>query len=200
MIFELASVEDRGAYWLVTNVTKNSLDRLATNDEKYIKLSYVVYKQIQDALIAGKQVRIQKSLKTDEVLPGEIQIVETNNHLEATKESSFIKLKNMVTMEMSKISGFVIYSFTVLNNELADKGYFITDYNREEKYIEIIETMDEVLINKLEEYLNAKDEIERVSNIYKRLTKFKDKLSELSTIEEVQELETKFITDFYTYI
>ncbi len=43
------------------------------------------------------------------------------------------------------------------NNELMESGFIITDSNREEKYLELLETNDEHLIDLLEELLIIKD-------------------------------------------
>ena len=87
MIYELALVEDRGAYWQVTNVTKNTLDNLANRNEKMLKLSYNAYQKIKDALFEGKIVNIPKSLRTDEVSPFDVEILEIGkgDHLKSTR-------------------------------------------------------------------------------------------------------------------
>lgn len=50
-------------------------------------------------------------------------------------------------------------SFMQLNNKFANQGIFITEKNKEEKYIEIIETGDESLIEDLETYITLLDNI-----------------------------------------
>jgi hypothetical protein len=53
-------------------------------------------------------------------------------------------------------------SLMLINNKFANKGIFITDDNKEESYIKIIETGDETLITDLEKYLILKDEIKKI--------------------------------------
>jgi hypothetical protein len=201
MIYELAIVQDRGPYWYVTNVTKNVLDNQANTDEKVLKLSYVAYQQIKDAIIAGKAVHIRKSMRIDEVLPGDYTIIESGSKdadiLEETKRASLIKVRMLVTPELAKISGFAMYGFIVLNNDLINEGYAITNDNREEKYLEILETGDEKLISKLEDYLNYKDEIESVSQLERKFSTFRNQISIANTVEAVAELEQKFLEAFY---
>ena len=50
-------------------------------------------------------------------------------------------------------------SFMNLNNKFANLGIFITDSNREESYIKIIETGIPSLIDDLETYINLKDSL-----------------------------------------
>jgi succinate dehydrogenase flavin-adding protein (antitoxin of CptAB toxin-antitoxin module) len=55
-----------------------------------------------------------------------------------------------------------IVSLMLINNKFANKGIFITDDNKEESYIKIIETGDESLITDLEKYLILKDDIKKI--------------------------------------
>lgn len=201
MIYELAIVQDRGPYWYVTNVTKNVLDNQANTDEKVLKLSYVAYQQIKDAILAGHAVHIRKNMRIDEVLPGDYEIIAVGSKetdiLEETKRASTIKVRMLVTPELAKISGFAMYGFIVLNNDLLNAGYAITNDNREEKYLEILETGDEKLISKLEDYLNYKDEIESVSQLERKFSTFRNQLSMANSVESVIELEQKFLETFY---
>lgn len=59
-----------------------------------------------------------------------------------------------------KLVDFV--SFMILQNKFADKGIFITDNNKEECFIKIIETGDENLLNDLEKFIILKDEIKKI--------------------------------------
>ena len=200
IIYELATVVDHGSHWLVTNVTKNTLDNLANRDERLLKLSYVSYKLISEALISGKQVRISKSLMTDEVLPHELEVLvagECGDALQMTKDASVAKIRMLITPDISRIAGLTLYSFIILNNDLANAGFFITDKNREETYLAILETGDEVLVEKLESYLNYRDEIEKVAHLERRFAAFREELREASTAEDVAKIEQSFIEHFY---
>jgi hypothetical protein len=199
IIYELAVVEDRGPYWQVTNVTKNTLDNLANREEKLLKLSYVSYVKIEEALMNNKVVRIKKSMMTDEVLPGEFEVVnlgETDS-LQEVRNAAIAKVRMLVTPNLAKISGFALYGFIILNNDLSNAGYFITNENREEKYLEILETGDEKLISKLEDYLNYKDEIEAVAQLERKFAAFRGEIRSAATPEEVIEIEQRFLERFY---
>lgn len=200
IIYDLAIVEDRGPYWFVTNLTQNTLDNLADREEKVVKLSYMSHQLMKEAIMAGKRVHIQKSaMRTNEVLPGEFEIIDLaeSDPLEEAKSSSVIKIRMLVTPELSKISGFAMYGFIVLNNDLANGGYFITNENREEKYLEILETGDEKLIAKLEDYLNYKDEIETVAHLERRFASFRTEIRAAASIDEVKAIEERFLEKFF---
>ena len=68
----------------------------------------------------------------------------------------------------------------LLNNKFASKGIFITDDNKEECYIKIIEMGNEDDINDLEKFINIKDEIKVLE---------KKKQEYLSIINQLQLLQ-----------
>jgi hypothetical protein len=74
-----------------------------------------------------------------------------------------------------------LVKFMILSNEFMSKGIFITDDNREESYIKIIEMGDESLIEKLENYLNMKDSI---NLIQKKQEEFKKIITDLQELED----------------
>lgn len=192
-------VQDRGTHWFVTNVTQNTLDSQAEKDEKFLRLSYMSHQLIKQALMEGKKVHIHKTLQTGEVLPGEFDVIDLkeSDPLQESREASVRKIRMLITPELAKASGFALYGFMVLNNDLANRGYFITNENREEKYLEILETGDEQLIAKLEDYLNYKDEIEAVAFVERRFKQFRDEIREATSAEQVKEIEERFLERFY---
>jgi hypothetical protein len=195
-IYDLAVVEDHGSFWKVNNLVQNTMDNLADKSEKMLKLSYMSHEIMKDAILAGKVIHIPKaSLRSVEVLPGDFNIIEPEkeNELDATKNAVIVKVRMLITPILTKISGFTLYGFMVLNNDLANAGYFITNENREEKYLAILEKGDEKLIAKLEDYLNYKDEIENVAFIERQFAEFRNELKNLNSIEKVQQLEYQFL-------
>lgn len=199
MIYDLAIVEDRGTHWQVVNVVKNTFETFADKQEKVIKLSFVSHQLIKQAILDGKKVNINKTLLANEVLPGEFQIVDLKetSPIEDARNASLVKIRMLITPELSKIAGFTMYGFIVLNNDLSNAGYFITNDNREEKYLEILETGNEKLIAKLEDYLNYKDEIELAAHLERRFSTFKSDVRAATTTEEVKTIEERFLEKFF---
>ena len=199
MIYDLAVVEDRGPYWRVVNVQQNTLDNQATTQERVLRLSYMTGRLITDAILAGKIVHIPKTLATTEVLPGEFTVIDLaeTDEIQEARNAAIVKVRMLVTPELSKISGFALYGFMVLNNDLASAGFFITDTNREEKYLEILETGDEKLIQKLEDYLNYKDEIGSIAALERKFSNFKNEIKQAATKEEIAAIESRFLEQFY---
>ena len=77
--------------------------------------------------------------------------------------------------------------FMKLNNKFADLGIFITDDNREESYIKLIETGDPSLIDDLETYINLKDSLAELEDKRTEYTDIINKLKVPLTDDEVNE-------------
>lgn len=200
LIYDLAIVQDRGPHWQVTNVTKNTFDSLADREESLLKLNSATYEIIKRALHSNKIVRIKKTLSANEVMPWEAEVIDLGetDPLQDARNAAVTKIRMLVTPDLAKVSTMAIYGFTVLNNDLASAGYFITNDNREEKYLEILETGDEKLISKLEDYLNYKDEIEAVAQLERKFTAFRNEIKTAATIDEVAQIQERFLERFYS--
>ena len=70
-------------------------------------------------------------------------------------------------------------SFMILNNKFAAKGIFITDENKEEEYIKVIESGDMSLIEDLETYINLRDKVQGIEAQKKEYTDIVNKLKVL---------------------
>jgi cellulose biosynthesis protein BcsQ len=201
MIFDLALVEDHGTFWNVVTTTKNAVSNIINTNDRYLRLSFVAYKMIVDALASGKRVHISKPLQFDEVMPHEVIVVDSSadhNPLASAKHSALVSVRILVNPEFNRLAGMTLYSFMVLNNDLINAGYVITNKNREEQYLSILETGDENLVQQLEEYLNARDEIERVSYLERRFTAYRKSVEAAKTVEEVEQLKSAFLEYFYS--
>lgn len=198
MIYDVAMVEDKGSYWDIQGVTQNSFDTV-DKDQKYLKLSAVSAKLIQDAIVAGHEVRVTKPLRANEVLPMEVNIIKVKeDDVDAFRNSQIKRVRMLINPELASLSGLSLYGFICLNNELCDKGYFITDSNRESKYLSILETGDEKLISLLEDYLNYKDEVARVASLHKIFEKFRKDIKDEDDKEKMQKLADDFMSVFYS--
>ena len=77
-----------------------------------------------------------------------------------------------------KLIDFV--SLMLLNNKFLSKGIVITDTNKEECYIKIIETGDDSMIMDLEKFITLKDEIKLIESQKTEYTEIINKLQLLS--------------------
>ena len=74
------------------------------------------------------------------------------------------------------------------NNVLNSKGFFVTDENREETYLDILEAGDEKIIDTLEEFLELKDKLSSIKSAKKEYDEAVEKI--YSTSEDDIDLST----------
>lgn len=82
----------------------------------------------------------------------------------AGKAASAVKLKarGVLGDELLTFKLIDFVSFMLLQSKFMSKGIYISDTNREEAYIKVIELGDESLIGDLESYINLLDSIKKI--------------------------------------
>lgn len=105
--------------------------------------------------------------------------------LQVKKMAALQRGRLVINQRIDVISLIGFAKFIILNNYMADAGFFITDENREKKYLEIINTNDQILIGRLEEYLEVKDLISQDLYWYEHYSKFRDAVEYASKEEDI---------------
>ena len=151
-VYEIAAVIDRGNHFEVEYIT-TSLTREFRSSQRFLGLNSSTAEMIQQGLDNNKNIRIVKDYQDIDVQPHDIVITDDNDsELEKHKKIITKKIRQQVTHQQSNVSGIMLYEYTNINNYLCDKGYFIHDDNKEDVYLDILETGDEDLIDHLEIY------------------------------------------------
>lgn len=86
--------------------------------------------------------------------------------------------------------------FILLNNKFISNGFIITDENKEEQYIKIIESGEELLIEDLERFIQLKDNIKIIKSKKEEYFSLIEKLqllSDYNDIESVNEIVEKYL-------
>ena len=102
--------------------------------------------------------RIEKKWLKEPLSRDSIKIVKVDE-LEAAKRSARSELNHMFSGSYERLGGLNLFRFIGSMLKLMDAGYFITEKNREEKYLEIIQSEDDELIDALKEFLDIRDNI-----------------------------------------
>ena len=181
-----ASVRDDGArrnlYTVIGVVGPHDL--MADYGQEYLTVSAKAAEKINEILVEGNIPFIPKGQKF-KLTPKQVTSSDYDE-MHREKMALMHKADQRVSSMMTSISQLTMFSFTILNNYFMDKGYIITEENREEKYLAMLNTGDEALISKLEEYLNLRDEVQYVSNDYHNYKIAKVGINEASTLEKAQ--------------
>lgn len=188
MLYDVALVTDTGDAWVVDTVTKSDLIRTYPG-QNFLNLSSRTAELIKEEMINGKRVLIPKTVR------GEVNqadfIVEEVDELEFAKNVAITEISNIVNDKFNTLSMLEFFNFITINNIFIEKGIVITEENREEKYLEVINTEDQNLIENLEKYLEAKDHISSVYWFFDKFRNFKKELKNLETVEEVNTLKNQ---------
>lgn len=110
----------------------------------------------------------------------EIEGIDSSTYAGKAAKACKIKARGILGEELLIFHLIDFISFMILNNKFCDKGIFITEDNREECYIKIIEMNDESLIEDLEKYIKLKDNIQTIQNKKEQYVKIIEKLKSLN--------------------
>jgi len=119
-------------------------------------------------------------------------LITTMDPLEIYKSRSRTKGKHLLKQYCDFTLQFDFFEFSILNNKLINNGYIITDENREAKYLEIINTSNQDLIDILEAYLEVKDKIEIHTHQYDDFQTFKTNVNDSVDISSIDNLFSEF--------
>jgi hypothetical protein len=141
--------------------------------------------RIRNAIIDKHKLVIGKEKLEQQVTIEDFKKVEINT----VQEMKMDKLRDIyMRLNDSKavITGLTLYSFFSDMVRLAAHGHFITDENREESYLKIVDSADEDLIQCLETYLDSKDKIDGITNFHRKATSLIRSLEKAETDEEIE--------------
>ncbi len=193
MVYSVAAVIDHGKYYEVEYIS-SSLTQDFEKNNRFLGLSQTADVAIRIAMNANKLVRIVSDYQGIDVQEHDLIIIEPDtDDLSSQKMIYMKKARQMVSHQQANTSGLMMYQYININNTLCDKGYFIHDDNKEEVYLQILETEDELLIDKLEEYLNARDVIARSSYLEELYMTFYRDMKDATSQEQVLEIYSEII-------
>ena len=125
----------------------------------------------------------------------EVDGIDTNTY--AGKAAHAVKTKTRGILSNTGFETFIFLDFVellLLNNKFASKGIFITDDNREECYIKIIELGESSLIDDLEKFINLKDSIQELTN---KRNEYVSIIDQLKNVDDDSEEKVNQIVEEY---
>lgn len=101
-----------------------------------------------------------------------------------------------ILLSRTKMYPYKLFAFSKYNIMLNARGYFITDENRDEKYIEIIDSSDEALIDIFLKYIDAYDFLSMENTIMEIFSDFKDKVKTAESKDEIDKMYLEFFSNY----
>ena len=202
------NVIDKGELLEVKSICENEKIEIFEPGIIYEIFSWEIFEKIVKSLQEGLKVFIPKNLISE--LKLENLIIEDSvnvNTLDRAKRIAKIKMRDIISntrLTVDKISFMDLYEFFMLGMWFAEKGFFITEENKEEKYIDILEyaTSEEIensneYISKLDKFLSVMNSINENKEYYDSYLKFVEELNEASSEQEVENIYNTFKSNFY---
>jgi hypothetical protein len=165
-----------------------------------------LFERIYGLIDDGAKVFLPQNLNM-RITYDDLIIEDNNEHERVRKNRKWHRLINdYFRMVGSYEVDFVMtlfYEFTILNNKFSDRGYFITDNNREQIYVMIISKLndessseeDKELITCLERFLEVKDAIDIYRGSYFTYLKIRDIINNTAnSIDFVEEQVQRYIS------
>ena len=164
-----------------------SADKMKDYPDKFVEINDTDGEKIKKALEEGREVIIKNG-------KWEIKDYKRKYSISAKDRRKYAILQKAEEYYKSRVNkgSLLDYLYYIdINNELNDRGYFITDSNKEEKYLEILETEDDHLIDLLEEFLILKDQLSALKTARKTFLNVIERLREVSEndTEELDKIE-----------
>ena len=176
---------------IVTNVV-NTDHLMPVGD--YAKVHQFDVAKVNEAVVSKKVVKIisMDKVKNDTPLTIEDFEISELTPFEKKRNNYRDKINNSISHTLASINALDTFEYLETFSAFLDRGIVITEKNREEKYLEVINTGDEWMIEHLERYLDIKDRVRPLSNFYKNATAALKRLRKAETEEEVDKIFEDF--------
>ena len=120
----------------------------------------------------------------------EVEGIDVETYAGKAAKAVKTKVRGILGDDLLTLTLLDFITFMQLNNAFANKGIFITEKNKEEKYIEIIETGDENLIAELEQYIVLLDNIKVIQKKKEEYAGIIEQLKHLNDYNDVDAVNT----------
>jgi len=163
-------------------------DRVMLPEGEYVNIDNITVAKLNSELVDKNIVKVKPSSLKKKLLNIDDFIIEEVSNLEKKRQNYRHKIMSNITDILGKISAFDLFEYLEIFSSFFDKGIVITDQNREEKYLEILNIGDEILLEHLEKFLEIKDRVRPISNTYKNTQAALSRIREADSEEELDRI------------
>lgn len=186
-------IQDKGNVWEITDTIVQPDDYVVDPEMVYELNNKKLFTFIKNKLNSS-QIQYPKTI--DGKLIEEDLIIIDYDVISIHRERTLNKGREYISTRLNAVSLFELYEFLVCNLDLIEKGFVITNTNRREKYLEIIDAGDIDTIDLLERLLNSKDKLESISGWYNKYRTFESDLYKLNDIKKIDDRFKIFVQIF----
>ena len=174
-------IQDKGDVWEITDTTIQPDDYVVDPDmvvEVDRPLFIFVKNKLPAAIIQYPKAIDGRLIKEDLTI---VDLDAVTSH----RERVLNKAREYISTRLNAVSLFELYEFLVCNLDLIEKGFVITNKNRRQKYLDIIDEGEIETIDLLERLLNSKDKLESISGWYNQYRTFESDLYKMNEIDDI---------------
>ena len=190
-------VVDKGDIWEVTGTTIQSDDYVVNHDMVYelpVDEQGIAMYQYIKAMLSTNQIQFLKET-TGRLIQEDLILIPYDADM-VYREKVIHKGREYLNTRLGIHSIFEFFDYIMLNNTLSAAGFVVTEKNRREKYLEIIDTGDIDLIDSLEQYLNALDRLNIINGWYRTYKELEKNIYMADDEEAVDECYKIFVQIF----
>lgn len=183
---------DQGAYNMIVSAQRDNSFLLPGSSTLEV-FDSKLFTAVLEALADKKTCKFYKDI---EVLT--LENLEIDESANLVKNSYIFQLTSAMGQIFTKIPQYTYFRFQYLNNIFASMGYFITEKNREEIYIKILETDDDALIGNLEEYLKIINQLNQYEKMYQEFLNGLDEMEmtdDEATLDQILQEALNYFTN-----
>ncbi|CBJ94218.1 hypothetical phage protein [Campylobacter phage CPt10] len=183
---------DQGAYNMIVSAQRDNAFLLPGSSTLEV-FDSKLFTAVLEALADKKTCKFYKDV--DVLTLENLEIDESAN---LVKNSYIFQLTSAMGQIFTKIPQYTYFRFQYLNNIFASMGYFITEKNREEIYIKILETDDDALIANLEEYLKIVNQLNQYEKMYQEFLNGLDEMEmtdDEATLDQILQEALNYFTN-----
>jgi hypothetical protein len=185
-------IQDKGKVWEITDTTIQP-DDYVVDPDMVIEVDNQLFSFVKNK-IGTSQIQYSKDV-IGKLIKEDLMIVDYDP-ITSYKEKILNKGREYISTRLNAVSLFELYEFLVCNLELIEKGFVITNKNRRQKYLDIIDAGDIETIDLLERLLNSKDKLESISGWYNQYRTFEKDVYKLNKIDDIDERYKVFVQIF----
>jgi len=186
-----AQVSELGTVYQLNNVIFTEAKYVLPN-AKYIALPTEVALQLKNELNQGKVITINKKIVDDPAIkdiPLDAFKIETAKTLDQKKSAARAHVNQRISAYTALLTGFDLLEFWMIASKLQVYGYNVmSNENKEEVYLSIINTGNEDLISDLERFLEVKDIFDKMMRKYRGLKQYFREINDCDTEEELEDV------------
>lgn len=179
---QLFIINDVGTEYEITGTRLEKDGYVVDTDLFYESPSSEFFETVKGLLDGSNEIKYLKTVSPSET--GDLTVTGLDA-LTVYKSNMRTKASMIFKNRVEVTIGFDFYAFMLANNFLANAGYFITEENREEKYLEIVNAGDAALTEALEKYLAAHDDISVYYHHYANFKELKTAIDAAATTTAV---------------